>query len=117
VLRYRARAEEGTGRLSVGAHLPLHIPKNDMTEQAIQLRKVAPPHSAILETPEEAVFDYVLDDWVQPGSEWRTYYVIFNWPAYCKSGETRNLMISYAGEGKVWVDQIEMFPWRLPTMP
>jgi hypothetical protein len=27
------------------------------------------------------------------------------------------LVIDYAGEGKVWVDQIEVFPWQVPVGP
>jgi hypothetical protein len=117
VLRYRARAEEGGGRLSVGVHLPLHIPRNDQGETVVRLRKVAVPHGLIPDTPDENVFEYVLDDWVQPGPEWRNYYVIFSWPSFCKSPEQRNLVIDYAGEGKVWVDQIEVFPWQVPVGP
>ena len=117
VLRYRARAEEGVGRLRVGLHLPLHIPKNDQGESAVRLRRVAVPHGLIPDTADENVFDYILDDWVQPGPEWRNFYVIFHWPAFCKSADQRNLVIEYAGEGKVWVDQIEMFPWQAPVGP
>jgi hypothetical protein len=117
VLRYRTRAEEGSGRLRVGLHLPLHIPKNEQGETAAHLRKVAAPHGLIPDTADENVFDLILNDWVQPGSEWRNVYVIFTWPAYCKSGDQRNLVIEYAGEGKVWVDQIELFPWQVPVGP
>jgi hypothetical protein len=117
VIRYRARAEEGSGRLSVDVHLPLHIPKNDQGEVAARLRKVAAPHGLLQETAEEDALDYVVSDWVQPGSEWRSYYVIFNWPSFCKSPEQRNLVVNYAGEGRVWVDQIEAFPWRVPMGP
>jgi hypothetical protein len=117
VIRYRARAEEGVGRLSVSLHLPLYVPKNDQGDLASRLRKLAVPHPVVPETAEEQVLDYAISDWVQPGSEWRTYYVLFRWPPLCKTGEHRNLIINYAGKGKVWVDQIEVFPWQIPSTP
>jgi hypothetical protein len=117
VVRFRARAEEGSGRLSVAPHLPLHIPKSDQGESASRLRKVAFPHGLAPETPEVDAYDFAPEDWVQPGPEWRTYYVIFHWPPFCKSLDQRNMVISYAGEGKVWVDQVELFPWRVPGSP
>jgi hypothetical protein len=117
VMRYRARAEEGAGRLSFGLHLPLHIPRNEQGETASRLRKLAMARDSNPETPDDEVFEYVFEDWVQPGPEWRNYYVVFNWPSFCKTGEFRNLTLSYVGEGKVWVDQIEVFPWRAPAGP
>jgi hypothetical protein len=117
VMRYRARAEEGNGRLSLGLHLTLQIPKNDLGETAARLRKIAVPHPSMPDSAEENMLEYVLDDWVQPGSEWRTFYVLFPWPSFCKSGDFRNLILSYTGEGKIWVDQIEVFPWQVPVAP
>jgi serine/threonine protein kinase len=117
VLRYRARFEEGTGRLSVGLHLPLHIPKNDQSETAGRLRKSSTVHPEIQSTAEEDVFDYYLGDWVQPDASWHTYYTVFFWPTYAKSGERRNLVISFAGEGKLWINQIELFPWKVGANP
>jgi hypothetical protein len=118
VMRYRARAEEGNGRLSMGVHLPLHIPKNEPGDVAARLRKIATPQSSIQEGGADVdVLEIAFDDWVQPGPEWRSYYVIFNWPSFCKTGEFRNLTLTYAGEGKAWVDQIEVFPWRVPAGP
>ena len=118
VMRYRARAEEGNGRLSMGVHLPLHIPKNEPGDIAARLRKIATPQSSIQEGGVDVdVLEIAFDDWVQPGPEWRSYYVVFNWPSFCKTGEFRNLILTYAGEGKAWVDQIEVFPWRVPAGP
>jgi hypothetical protein len=117
VMRYRARTEEGNGRLSLGLQLPLHIPKSEAGETASRLRKTATPRDPVPNAPDDEVFAYVLDDWVQPGTEWRSYYVVFNWPSFCKTAQFRNLVLTYAGEGKVWVDQIEVFPWHLPAAP
>jgi hypothetical protein len=117
VMRYRARAEEGNGRLSLGLHLPLHIPKNEQGETASRLRKIAIARDPLPEAPDDETYEYVLEDWVQPGPEWRSYYVVFTWPSFCKTGEFRNLVLTYVGEGKVWVDQIEVFPWRVPAGP
>jgi hypothetical protein len=69
------------------------------------------------DTADDNVLEYVTDDWVQPSPVWRTYYTLFPWPSYCKSGDFRNLIISYTGEGKVWVDQIEVFPWQVSVAP
>ncbi|HEV3237661.1 MAG TPA: serine/threonine-protein kinase [Gemmataceae bacterium] len=117
VLRYRARSDEGNGRLSIGLHLPLHIPKKDQGETAVKLRKSSTPHAFIQGTAEEDVFEYYHGDWVQPGASWHTYYSAFFWPAFCKSSEQRNLVISFAGEGKAWVNQIELFPWKVGVNP
>jgi hypothetical protein len=117
VIRYRARAEEGLGRLSVSLHLPLYVSKTDQGDVASRLRTLAVLHPAVPETAEEQVLDYAVSDWVQPGSEWRTYYSLFRWPPMCKSGQHRNLIVNYAGKGKVWVDQIEVFPWQVPITP
>jgi hypothetical protein len=117
VFRFRARAEEGNGRLSFSVHLPLRVPKNDQGETAVRLRKIAVPHNQVSETAEENVLDFGVTDSVQPSAEWQTYYVIFSWPPFCKSGEFRNMNVDYSGKGKVWVDKIEAFPWQLPQTP
>src|SRR5205823_2165676 len=39
VLRYRARAEEGTSRLYVGPHLPLTLPAGETSRLAARLRR------------------------------------------------------------------------------
>jgi serine/threonine protein kinase len=112
VLRYRARAESGTGRLSVGPTLPLVLPNDDHSPIAEELRKRTFPHLYYPKRPGAEVREYRLLDWVRPTSEWRTYCMIWEWPPYCTEAGARNVMIEYQGLGKVWLDDVELFVWR-----
>jgi hypothetical protein len=116
VLRYRARAEEGVGRLYVGMHQPVTPPVDDSSRTA-RLRQAAKPHPYLEPRPGEDALDYRLTDWVRPGPEWRTYYTVWEWPPYSRDASHRNLWVQYVGDGKVWIDPVEMFPWELPSTP
>ena len=112
VLRYRVRAESGTGRLSVGPTMPLYIPKDDHGEQAEALRKRSKPHTYMPAKEGTQVREYRLEDWVQPTSEWQTVCVVWEWPPFCTEGGGRNVVIEYQGLGKVWLDNVEMSSWQ-----
>jgi hypothetical protein len=117
VLRYRARAEEGAGRLCVGAELPLTFTPEEAGPWASRLRRVARPPEYLEPRPGEETLDYKLADWVEPGPEWQTYYTAWEWPPFARNAGRRNLVIQYAGAGRVRVEQLEVFPWELPVNP
>jgi hypothetical protein len=112
VLRYRARAEEGSGRLIVAPRLPLTLPRADHSSLAERLRDLTVPHRELTSKPDADVREYHLLDAVAPEAGWRTYYTIWEWPPYCREAFYRNLEITYTGLGRVWVDDIELFPWE-----
>jgi hypothetical protein len=117
VLRYRARAEEGAGRLYVGMHHPVNLPGGEHGPVAERLRQASRPHPYLEDRPGEEELDYQVADWVTPGSEWQTYYSVWEWPPFARGAAHRNVWTGYVGEGKVWIDQVEMFPWELPSTP
>jgi hypothetical protein len=118
VFRYRARAEEGAGRLCVGAVLPLNFTPEEAGPWAARLRRVArPPEFGEPPAAGEEALEYKLTDWVEPGPAWQTYYTVWEWPPFARSAARRNLVIQYAGAGRVRVEQLEIFPWELPGNP
>jgi hypothetical protein len=112
VLRYRARAEEGKGRLSVFPSLPLVIPHNDRGALAEELRKRSAAHPYFPPQAGMDIRDYRLEDWVQPTTRWHTYCVVWEWPPYCTEPDWRNVVVAYQGQGKVWLDDVELFTWQ-----
>jgi hypothetical protein len=116
VLRYRARAEEGGGRLYVGMHQPVTPPADDSARTA-RLGQAARPHPYLEPRPGEEALDYRLTDWVQPGPDWQTYFTVWEWPPFSRDASHRNVWVQYVGDGKVWIDQVEMFSWELPSTP
>jgi hypothetical protein len=117
VLRYRARADEGTARLCISVHHPLTLALDEASRVASYLRRAAPPHPLLEPRAGEEVLDYQLTDWVQPGPDWQTCYTVWQWPPFARDPSHRNLVIRYAGEGKVRIEQVEAFPWQLPNDP
>jgi hypothetical protein len=117
VLRYRARAEEGDGRLYVGVHHLLAVPAADAGRVAARLRRAAPPHHYVQPPAGEEALDYRLTDWVQPGPDWQTYYTVWEWPPHARDPSHRNLWVQYVGQGRARVEQLEVFPWELPSNP
>jgi eukaryotic-like serine/threonine-protein kinase len=117
VMRYRARAEEGAGRLSVRLNLSLLLPVGAQDDAALRLRAVSERFGELAHDPDEEPRQYQLDDWVTPGREWQTYYMIWEWPPYCQAPGFRNIVVLYAGTGKVWLDDVEIFPWELGGTP
>jgi hypothetical protein len=116
-MRYRARAEEGEGRLCVRIDLPFLIPTAAQDELTLRLRSVSEPFPDLAHGPDDEPRQYQLDDWVTPGREWKTYYTIWEWPPYCHDPGFRNILVFYAGIGKVWVDDLEIFTWELGGVP
>jgi len=116
-LRYRARAEEGTGRLTIGPTMPLYLPNEDRGPLAEALRKRSKSHAYLAPQPGMEAREYRLEDCIQPSPEWRTYCVVWEWPPYCTEGNGRNVVIEYRGTGKAWVDDVEIFVWPSGTKP
>jgi hypothetical protein len=113
VMRYRSRAEEGEGRLCVRVDLPIMMPTAVQDEIALRLRGLSEP---LLDVAHGADFEsrlYRLGDWVTPGREWQNYYTIWEWPPNCQLPNVRNINVFYAGTGKVWFDDLEIFTWEL----
>jgi hypothetical protein len=54
-------------------------------------------------------------DWIQPGANWRTYVMAWDWPEYSTEHWFRNVEINLTGIGEVWIDDIEMFAWDQET--
>jgi hypothetical protein len=117
VMRYRARSEEGDGRLTVRVQLPLLLPAGGPDETARRLRAVSVPFPDLEHRPDQEPRQYRLDDWVTPGREWRTYYVVLEWPPHCRDPGFRNLVVFYTGPGRVWLDDVEVFTWELGGPP
>lgn len=109
VLRYRARAEEGTSRVRVMVRLPLLIPQDNDSPAAKRLRMMSEPFPGF--KPAGSVEGRVctIRDWVRPDQEWRTYCVVWEWPSCTVDPSFRNIEIVQVGVGKVWVDNVELF--------
>jgi serine/threonine protein kinase len=110
ILRYRARAEQGNASVAIGVDHPLFIPKADKSELANRLRELkgegAPPQPV----PDPDYCEYWVNDWITPTQEWQTYCIVWQWPPYCVP-DHRNILIHFGGEGKVWIDNVELFTW------
>lgn len=118
ILRYRARAEDGDGHLSFSTRHHLRIPWGDASPLASRLRSLSlPAHTSAPSSPDTESLEYRLKDWVRPTAEWQTYYVIWEWPAFCTELRYRYIDIAYAGRGKVWVDDVELFAWERGSQP
>jgi hypothetical protein len=114
VLRYRARSEDGEGRLYVVPCHPLVLPEtNEGLVSHLRDRSVALPRRPGV-SPSDGVW-YRLSHWVTPTTEWQTYYVIWEWPPFVSTqspvADHRIVEIRLAGAGKVWVDNVELFEW------
>jgi hypothetical protein len=112
VLRYRARSAEEGGRLSIRVRHPLLMPRDKKV--AARLRAASIPFNEWEhKVPNVVARMYMLGDWVRPGDEWRSYYSIWEWPAYCTEGYTRNVEVIFSGPGSAWVADVELFTWQL----
>jgi hypothetical protein len=113
VLRYRARAAREGGRLTVRVRQPLLIPLSNKTAAAARLRQVSLPLDELSHKPPDVEGrQLVLSDWVRPSAGWRSYFSIWEWPAYCTSPYARNVEVVFAGPGAVWVADLELFTWE-----
>jgi hypothetical protein len=117
VLRYRARAVEGNGRVAVRVELPLLLPLAAQDESVKRLRNISVPFADLMHGPDEEPRQYRMEDWVTPGPEWQNYYTIWEWPPYCQNPGFRNVVVLYAGTGKIWLDDLEIFVWELGGGP
>jgi hypothetical protein len=109
VLRYRARAEDGTSRLKVVARMPLFIRHAADDAVAQRLRSLSEPLAGLNPPPGVEARVCTLRDWVRPDGQWRTYCVIWEWPSCSTDSGFRNIEIVQAGLGKVWLDDLELF--------
>jgi hypothetical protein len=108
VLRYRARAEEGTSRIRVMIRLPLMLPQ-DNEPATKRLRALSEPFPGFTAPAPIEARACTLRDWVRPDQEWRTYCVVWEWPSCTVDPSFRNIEIIQVGVGKVWVDNVELF--------
>jgi hypothetical protein len=72
ILRFRARAEHGKGRLTVGLRLPLIVPREDRGSVAERLRAVSTPHPMMPSRDGMECREYRPLNWFQPGASWQT---------------------------------------------
>jgi hypothetical protein len=115
ILRYRARAETGDASVAIGVDHHLEIPKADKSLLASRLRgwlTLENPPSR----PDADCGHFWVNDWVRPSSAWQTYCVVWQWPPYCTSN-FRNITIQFGGEGKIWIDNVELFTWDREMTP
>jgi hypothetical protein len=81
------------------------------------LRSLSVRFGELAHRPEEEPRQYKLENWVTPGREWQTYYTIWEWPPHCQDPGFRNLVVYFAGTGKVWCDDLEVFTWEMGGAP
>jgi len=115
ILRYRARAETGDASVAIGVDHRLEIPKTDTSPLATRLRgwlavENPPPR------PDVDFGQFWVNDWIRPSSSWQTYCVVWQWPPYCTSN-FRNITIHFGGQGKIWIDNVELFTWDREMTP
>src|SRR5207249_1651766 len=110
ILRYQARCEAGDASVAIGVSHPVFIPKSDKSELANRLRELKSADTPT-STPADTDFvEYWVNDWVTPTREWQTYCIVWQWPPYC-ANTSRNVVVHFGGEGKVWIDTVELFTW------
>jgi serine/threonine protein kinase len=110
ILRYRARAEAGDASVAIGVVHPLFIPKSDNSDLANHLRELKPADTQPSAASNADFVEYWVNDWVTPTRDWQTYCCVWQWPPYC-ANTSRNVVIHFGGEGKVWLDNVELFTW------
>jgi hypothetical protein len=109
VLRYRARAEQGTSRVRALIRLPLLLPLDHDSPATKRLHLMSEPFPGFNPPSPAEGRVCTLRDWVRPDPEWRTYCVVWEWPSYTVDPSFRNIEITQVGVGKVWVDNVELF--------
>jgi hypothetical protein len=62
------------------------------------------------------VGQFWVNDWVTVTRNWQTYCVVWQWPPYCSS-DYRNILIHFGGQGKIWIDNVELFTWDREMTP
>jgi len=96
--------------VAIGVVHPLLIPKSDKSELANRLRELKTGDAPQPAVPDTDYAEYWVNDWVTPAREWKTYCIAWQWPPYC-ANYSRNVVIQFGGEGKVWIDNLELFTW------
>ena len=112
VLRYRARAQHGTGSLAVYVALPVVIPESDKGAAASRIRDLGRPLPPEPDDPVTNRWLYQSLALVTPTNEWQTYLQISECPPFPARGVHRNLVIDVVGSGQIWVDDVELFVWQ-----
>jgi hypothetical protein len=103
--------------LCIRIELPLLLPLDSRDDKVVRLRGVSVPFAELTHKPDQEPRQYKLEDWVTPSRDWQTYYVIWEWPPYCQAPEFRNLVVFYAGIGKVWLDDVELSIFEPDAVP
>ena len=112
IVRFRTRLAEGKPLISVGLSLPLLIPKDDETADAVCLRRRSVKHPHLQPSDDRAeAWEYRIEDWIEPPDYWQTNYIVFEWPRFCTTPKHCNLWIRFLGQGRVYVDDVELFAW------
>jgi hypothetical protein len=113
VLRYRARADEGDGRLTVRVQLPLLLPVDLKNDKLDRLRDISEYFPDLAHGMNEEPRQYRLEDWVAPTREWKTYFMVWEWPPYCQEPAFRNIVVLTQGAGKIWIDDVHISTWEI----
>lgn len=115
LLRYRARAVEGRGRLTLGPRYGLHLAGGNDDPVQARLRAMLADERIPDAAASSDKVDFCLRDWVTPGATWTTYYVLWEQPPRCE--QTMVIDVAFAGIGKVWVDDVRLFVWEGEVKP
>jgi hypothetical protein len=111
VLRYRARADTGPAQLLVALRLPVAVPLDDAGAAATRIRTLITPLPQ-LPDPRRTVWSYRVPTHVTPTGDWQTYLVVYDVPPFPTRATNRNLTVEVLGNGRVWVDDVELFVWQ-----
>jgi hypothetical protein len=112
VLRYRARARSGSGKLALYAGMPVALPDGGAGPAADRVRRFGSPlHPESGDTVANR-WQYRCPTWVTPTADWQTYLVVVESPPFPTRVLHRNLVIDLAATGQVWVDDVELFVWQ-----
>jgi hypothetical protein len=112
VLRYRARARAGSGKLAVYAGMPVTVPGGAAGPAVDRVRRFGSSLAPEPGDPTPNRWLYWCPTWVTPDAEWQTYLVVVESPPFPTHGLHRNLVIDLAAPGQVWVDDVELFAWQ-----
>ena len=88
----------------------MFIPRTDKTELANRLRELKTGETSASVNADLDYVEYWVNDWVTPTRDWKTYCVVWQWPPYC-ANTSRNVVVQFGGEGKIWIDNVELFTW------
>ena len=113
VLRFRARAEEGDGQLGVRVGLPLLLPAGVKDETLDRLRDLSEPLAEAPHGMDEEARQFAIDDRIAPDRDWKSYFIVWDWPPHCQSGFARNIIITSHGLGKIWLQDVELVAWEI----